>query len=150
MTVTCRVARRRLRRRLQYPVERFALDEKANKDLAALCRLLEVDADQVTIRFGREAVEEATKLGAAHASASGFQSLIVGDDVAAQLAGDYLKAQLKAQRAQRRREREPSAAPQPHDRAEPDEPKRGGGRGASVAPTRGAQAGPGAGGGVQR
>jgi hypothetical protein len=80
----------------EYPVAQFSLDEKASKDLAALCRLLDVNVDQVTIRFGREAVEEATRLGAAHSGESGFQSLIVGDEVAAQLAGDYLKGQLKA------------------------------------------------------
>jgi len=52
----------------RYPVERFALDEQANKDLAALCRALEVEIDQVAIHFGREAVEEGTRLGAAHQS----------------------------------------------------------------------------------
>ena len=31
----------------RYPVEWFALDEQANKDLAALCRALEVEIDQV-------------------------------------------------------------------------------------------------------
>jgi hypothetical protein len=90
----------------EYPVQQIALDEKANKELAALCRLLEVDVSQAAIRLGREAVEEATKLGAAHASASGFQSLIVGDDVAAQLASDYLKGRLKIHRALPRRQRD--------------------------------------------
>jgi ParB/RepB/Spo0J family partition protein len=42
-----------------YPVDRLALDEQANKNLVALCRTLEVDADQLTIRFGREAIEQA-------------------------------------------------------------------------------------------
>ena len=49
------------------------------------------------MHFGREAVEEATKLGRARQE-SGLQSLIVGDDAAAQLAGDHINAQLKAHR----------------------------------------------------
>src|SRR4051794_25723558 len=65
-----------------------------------------VEPDQLTIRLGREAVEQADKLGAAHHSDRGYQVLIVGDDVASQLAGDELKAQLKTCRAQRRREGE--------------------------------------------
>jgi hypothetical protein len=93
-----------------YPVAQCSLTEQADKDLAALCRALELEVDQVTVQFGREAVEEATKLGAAHQSASGFQSLIVGDDVAAQLAADYIKAQLRAQRAQRPAARRARAA----------------------------------------
>jgi hypothetical protein len=62
--------------------------------------------DARDVRFGREAIEHADRLGAAHHSHHGYQVLIVGDDVAAQLAGDELKAQLKAYREQRRRERE--------------------------------------------
>jgi ParB/RepB/Spo0J family partition protein len=98
-----------------YAVAQFSLTEQANKDLAALCRSLEVDVDRATVHFGREAVEQATRLGAAHQSESGFQSLIVGNDVAAQLAADDIKAQLKAHRAQQRREREFERQRQPHD-----------------------------------
>ena len=97
------------------PVAQFALTEQANRDLAALCRALEVDVDRVTVHFGREAVEEATRLGAAHQSESGFQSLIVGEDIAAQLAADDIKAQLKAHRAQQRRKREFERQRQQHD-----------------------------------
>jgi hypothetical protein len=45
-------------------------------------------------------------LGAAHVTAGGFQSLIVGDEAAAQLAGDYSKASARPSRAQQRREPE--------------------------------------------
>jgi hypothetical protein len=51
------------------------------------------------VRFGREAIEEAIKLGAGHQSREGYRALIVGQDVADRLASDYIGACMKAQRA---------------------------------------------------
>ncbi len=89
-----------------YPVGRFSLSEKAERDLAALCELIGCERERFAVRFGREAVEQALSLAAAHASAQGWHHLIVGQDVADQLAGDYVAACLKKQRAIARRERE--------------------------------------------
>jgi hypothetical protein len=84
---------------VQYPVAQFSLDEQANKDLAALLpaakRRRRPGHDPVRSRGGR-AGDPARRRPPGE---SGVQSLIVGEDVAAQLAGGYLKGQLKAHRA---------------------------------------------------
>lgn len=90
-----------------YPVERFALDEKATKYLEELCGFLPgVEPEDFTVRFDR--LEDARALGAAHTSTSGYETLIVGQDVADQLAGDYIAACLKAQRANARHTETPA------------------------------------------
>jgi ParB/RepB/Spo0J family partition protein len=93
-----------------YAVESFSLSEKANRDLAKYAQLLDTEPPQLTVRFGRESVEQAHKLGAYHPSANGYTGLIVGQEVADQLAGDCIAAELKAlrkhQRTQERWERE--------------------------------------------
>jgi ParB/RepB/Spo0J family partition protein len=104
-----------------YPVERFALDEKATKNLERLCELLPgVTPEDFTVRFDH--VDEARALGAAHTSASGYETLIVGQDVANQLAGDYIAACLKVQRANARQTRpaDPSEG-EPTDPTDPAE-----------------------------
>jgi ParB/RepB/Spo0J family partition protein len=84
-----------------YPVARFELDEKATRDLETLCGFLAgVAPEDFTVRFDR--LDDARALGAAHTSASGYETLIVGQDVATQLAGDYIAACLKVQRANAR------------------------------------------------
>lgn len=93
-----------------YPVARFSLTEKGQKDLRSLCRLLGIEPEQFMVRFGREAIEQAAALKAAHASAHGWHHVIVGQDVADELAGQYIAACLKTQRAVARREREQGAA----------------------------------------
>jgi ParB family chromosome partitioning protein len=98
-----------------YPVERFTLSEKATKDLRALCKLLHLEPEQFGVRFGREAVEQALALKAAHATKNGWHHVIVGQDVADQLAGDYVAACLKQQRANARRQREQAAHDQHTD-----------------------------------
>lgn len=92
-----------------YPVGRFSLTEKATKDLRALCKLLAIEPDQLTVRFGREAVDHATAMKAAHASGQGWHHIIVGQDVGDELAAQYIAACLKNQRATARREREQAA-----------------------------------------
>ncbi|HEX8086550.1 MAG TPA: ParB/RepB/Spo0J family partition protein [Solirubrobacteraceae bacterium] len=101
-----------------YPVDRFELDEKGARDLEKLCGFLPgVEPEDFTVRFDR--VDEARALGAAHTSASGYETLIVGQDVANQLAGDYIAACLKVQRANARRTATPDV---PEDASTPDEP----------------------------
>ena len=97
--------------RASYPISRFSLDEKGQKDLAALCKLLEVAPDDYSVVFGQAEVEQAAALGAAHADGDGEPraynaTLIVGQDVADQLAADYIKRELKDRRARQRRERD--------------------------------------------
>jgi ParB/RepB/Spo0J family partition protein len=85
-----------------YAVECFALSEKANQDVAKYAELLNVEPPQVLVTLGREAVEEAAKLGAYHASKEGHTGLIVGQEVADQLAGDRIRAALKSERKRQR------------------------------------------------
>ena len=92
-----------------YPVGRFSLSEKAQKDLDALAKLLGIESEQFTVRFGREAVEQAVALKAAHATSHGWHTIIVGQDVSDELAAQYIAACLKTQRAAARRERERAA-----------------------------------------
>ena len=87
-----------------YPVARFTLDEKAEKNLAKLCEFLPgVEPAEFTVRFDSPAVEQASSLGAVHTSHNGYEHLIVGQEVADQLATDYIAACLKVQRENARR-----------------------------------------------
>jgi ParB/RepB/Spo0J family partition protein len=81
-----------------YPLERFRLEDKAARRLEALAELQAREADSYAIRFERADVEAAAELGAAHSVQEGWQSLIVGQDVADQLAGDQIAAAHKAAR----------------------------------------------------
>jgi len=87
-----------------YPVERFGLDDEAQKNLDRLCEFLPgIEPAEFVLRFDSAAVEQATALGAAHSSHNGYEHLIVGQDVADQLASDYIAACLKTQRENARR-----------------------------------------------
>ena len=89
-----------------YAVGRFTLDDKAKGNLAKLCQFLPgVDPESFTVRFDRTLVEQAVALKAAHPSRNGYEHLIVGHDVASQLAGDYIAACLKNQREIAKRQR---------------------------------------------
>jgi ParB/RepB/Spo0J family partition protein len=89
-----------------YAVDRFALDGKATKNLAKLCEFLPgVEPESFTVRFDRTLVELAIALKVAHPSQNGYSHLIVGHDVASQLAGDYIAACLKNQREMAKRKR---------------------------------------------
>jgi ParB/RepB/Spo0J family partition protein len=97
--------------RAAYPVEQFTLSEKTQKDLAAYSTL--TDGGQISyIRFAGELVEQAKLLGSVHDA--GWFSLIVGTDVADQLAADYIAAALKDERSRQRRERK-NATSDPQD-----------------------------------
>ncbi len=101
-----------------YPVARFTLSEKAHSQLVALCKLIGCEPDQFAVRFGREAVEQALALGAAAATSNGWHHLIVGQQVADQIAGDYIADCLRSQRATARREREHHGATAAHSNGE--------------------------------
>jgi hypothetical protein len=104
-----------------YPVERFSLDEKATRKLAQLCALLGTEPHAFSVRLGRVAVDEAIKLGAGHLSRNGYASLIVGQDVADQLAADDIAARLKAVRAAERAAKAPAAG-EPSDGVDTNDP----------------------------
>jgi ParB/RepB/Spo0J family partition protein len=89
-----------------YPVDRFELDEGSIAKLTKLCALLPgVEPETFQVRLERTAVERAAALQAAHPSKDRHTTLIIGSDVAAQLAGDYVAACLKVQRDNARRDR---------------------------------------------
>lgn len=119
-----------------YPVGRFSLDEPAARDLVKLCAPVPgVEPETFEVRFGREVAEQAARLQAAHASASGYEHLIVGDDVGNMLAAEHIRACLKVQRRNARQLREQqreqgSAAvpPGPGEQAQPETPEQAGER----------------------
>jgi hypothetical protein len=91
---------------LSYPLARFSLSEKAQQDAGKLGKLLDIEPDRLTVRFDSEEIEQAEVLKAAHRSTEGYSVLILGQDVADQLASDYVARRLKAERAEQRRRRE--------------------------------------------
>ena len=66
-----------------------------------------------TVRFEHDALEQARQLGAAYGERR--QPIIVGNDVASQLAGDYIARCVKAQRANQRRQRQAEGQQQAAD-----------------------------------
>ena len=99
-----------------YPVNAFTLSDRAKKDLAAFERMLGRPVGE--IRFDAVDLEQARALGAAHGE--GWHSIIVGADVADQLAADQLSRAVKEIR--RRARMQPDAAVRhtttPADRAD--------------------------------
>jgi ParB/RepB/Spo0J family partition protein len=84
-----------------YPLDAFTLSDQAQKDLAALEKLLGGSLREV--RFSHEDLEQARQLGAAHGEHRCV--VIVGEDVVNQLAGDFIARCLKIRRANDRHER---------------------------------------------
>lgn len=80
------------------PVDRFSLSDQARGQLDELCGLIGMDPAQFEVRFGREAHERASALKAAHATKDGWHHLLVGQDLADELAADYIAACLTNQR----------------------------------------------------
>lgn len=92
---------------VSYPVGNFTLSEQSLEQLRELCELLSgIEPEAFTVRFGHEAIEQAAQLGAAHRSSKGFCTLLVGQDVADQLAADYIATCLQTQRERAERESE--------------------------------------------
>jgi hypothetical protein len=89
-----------------YPLDAVPLSDGARKDLAALERILGRTIGE--IRFDATDLEQARALDAAHGD--GWQAIIVGADVAAQLASDHLARAVKTQRQRVRAERERAAS----------------------------------------
>jgi ParB/RepB/Spo0J family partition protein len=85
-----------------YAVGRFALSDKAARDLAKYVELTGAEPETLELRFDREAIEQAEALGACHHSKTGYSVLIVGQEVADQLAGDCIARHLKAARKHQR------------------------------------------------
>lgn len=79
-------------------VGRFALSDPTREQLGELCELIGQPPEEFVVRFGREALERATALKAAYATKSGWAHVLVGQDVANELAGDYVAACLSNQR----------------------------------------------------
>jgi ParB/RepB/Spo0J family partition protein len=86
-----------------YPLEMFTLPAQATKDLASYRKIVGEQSHE-SICFTPELVEQAHVLGAVH-SMGAWAKLIVGQDVADQLAGDAIARRLKTARAEQRRER---------------------------------------------
>jgi hypothetical protein len=81
----------------QHPLERFTLTGKAQKDLEKLRKL---GYEIASVRFAQQEHQQAHAVGALHGS------LIIGQDVADQLACDRIARTLKDARADQRRQRE--------------------------------------------
>ena len=60
------------------PVGRFSLSEQAHAELEELCELIGGAPEEFQVRFGREALERAAVLKAAHPAKSGWAHLLVG------------------------------------------------------------------------
>jgi len=83
--------------------------DKARANLEQFAKLRGVAVEEIsTLRFEGAMLEQARALGAAYDVGRGMGTLITGQDVADQLAGDAIAAALKEERA-RRRETERSA-----------------------------------------
>jgi hypothetical protein len=76
-----------------YPLDAFSLGDGARKDLAALERMLGRTVGE--IRFDATDIEQARTLGAAHGD--GWQAIVVGADLAAQLAAEQVARAVKTQ-----------------------------------------------------
>lgn len=95
-----------------YPLSRFDLTEKVTKDLQKL-KKLRPNAGK-TVTFNSQSIEAARRLGAALLSEShNANGLILGKDVASQIAGDTIAADLKyARKVDRERKADAEAAAQ--------------------------------------
>jgi ParB/RepB/Spo0J family partition protein len=99
-----------------YPVGRFTLDAKAERRLADVCALSGLQAAELRVPFGAEEAEQPEALGAAHRSREGHACLIVGQQVADQLARDWLERVVREhRRATREGERNESDSGAPAD-----------------------------------
>jgi ParB/RepB/Spo0J family partition protein len=74
------------------------LTDQTREQLGELCELLGQRVEEAAMRFGREALERAAALKAAHAAKSGWAHLIVGSDLVAELAAEHIASCLERQR----------------------------------------------------
>jgi hypothetical protein len=90
----------------KYPVSTFELDEETTQSMGLLCELLQIEPEEFRVDFDRELADQALALNAAHLSANKTEAIIVGADVARQLAGDLIDRCLKVEIARTQAERE--------------------------------------------
>ena len=105
-----------------YPLASFPLSEKARRDLERLAELDAVwagEGPELTITPAM--VEHAGALSAAFCSPHNRSALIVGADVAGELAGAVIAKRLKEERARARRDHERHTATPQTAGADPDE-----------------------------
>jgi ParB family chromosome partitioning protein len=88
-----------------YRLSAFTLADGAIRDVAAIDRILGRPLGEM--RFDATDLEQARALGAAHGD--GWQSIIVGTDIADQLVGDHLSRMLKELRRRERTARDAGA-----------------------------------------
>lgn len=98
-----------------YSLGVFRLSDRAKSDLEALDRMLGRRVEAV--RFDASDVEQARALGAARGD--GWQAVIVGAEIAAQLVADQLARTVKEQRQRQREERRIA---QSNDQRSPSQP----------------------------
>ena len=101
-----------------YPVAAFELDEETTQSMVLLCELLQIEPEEFWVGFDRELVDQALALNAAHLSANKTEAIIVGTDVARQLAGDLIDRNLKGELKHAQDEGESAeraGAPRPHE-----------------------------------
>jgi len=96
-----------------YSLSAFTLDEKGQAAAAKYAELRDTVADALQIRFDRDMIEQARKLNAAYTPEHGWVTLIVGQDVADQLAADTVTAALKRARADAKRARDAARSASP-------------------------------------
>lgn len=100
-----------------YPVSNFELDEETKQNMRLLCELLEIELEEFQVEFDRDLLEQALALNAAHLSVNKTEAIIVGVDVARQLAGDLIDITLKQEIERANAEREDAehtSAPRRH------------------------------------
>jgi ParB/RepB/Spo0J family partition protein len=78
-----------------YPALAFEFDEEQTHSMGLLCELLQIEPEEFSVDFDRELLDQALALKAAHLSANKTEAIIVGVDVARQLAGDLIDRSLK-------------------------------------------------------
>jgi ParB/RepB/Spo0J family partition protein len=89
-----------------YPVAAFELDEGTTQSMVLLCELLQIEPEEFEVSFDRDLLDQALALNAAHLSANKTEALIIGVDVARQLAGDLIDKSLKTELGHAQNERE--------------------------------------------
>jgi hypothetical protein len=83
-----------------HPIESFTLTGRATNDLKTLEKL--IGSPLRLVRFGHEELDQARALGAVHGE--NWSQVIVGHEVADQLAADYIARCVKTQKANQRRQ----------------------------------------------
>jgi ParB/RepB/Spo0J family partition protein len=89
-----------------YPVSRFELDEATRKNLEELCKLRQTAPEKLAVHFESELLRQALALSAAHLSANESEAIIIGADIACQLASDDINRSLKEHRKHARHQQQ--------------------------------------------